>query len=118
MSFLAMKCRDQTGAAGEFEMASSQTQTPRLHVDPDATLRSIMEGTATAKGDHKIPILVLEGSGRFAQELATAFRTGHANQRILKAIIQGGDIKLLATGEGVETMVEKLESHFSQVLED
>ena len=69
---------------------------------------------ATAKGDHKIPILVLEGSGRFAEELATAFRTGHANQKILKAIIAGGDIKLLATGEGVETMWEKLESHFQQ----
>lgn len=72
---------------------------------------------ATAKGDQKIPILVLEGSGRFAQELATAFRTGHANQQILKAIIQGGDIKLLATGEGVDTMREKLEAHFSQILE-
>ena len=71
---------------------------------------------ATAKGDHKIPILVLEGSGRFAQELATAFRTGHANQQILKAIIQGGDIKLLATGEGVKTMMEKLEAHFSEIL--
>ncbi len=71
---------------------------------------------ATAKGDHKIPVLVLEGSGRFAQELATAFRTGHAQQKILKAIIQGGDIKLLATGEGVDKMKEKLETHFSQVL--
>lgn len=72
---------------------------------------------ATAQGDHKIPILVLEGSGRFAQELATAFRTGHANQKILKAIIQGGDIKLLATGEGVDTMLNKLQAHFSQILD-
>ncbi len=69
---------------------------------------------ATATGDQKIPILVLEGSGRFAEELATAFRTGHANQQILKAIIAGGDIKLLATGEGVETMWAKLEAHFTQ----
>lgn len=71
---------------------------------------------ATAKGDHKIPVLVLEGSGRFAEELATAFRTGHANQKILQAIIAGGDIKLLATGEGVESMWEKLETHFKQQL--
>lgn len=71
---------------------------------------------ATAKGDHKIPILVLEGSGRFAEQLATAFRTGHANQQILKAIIAGGDIKLLATGEGAETMHEKLEAHFKHVV--
>jgi hypothetical protein len=72
---------------------------------------------ATATGNQKIPILVLEGSGRFAEELATAFRTGHANQQILKAIIAGGDIKLLATGEGVETMWEKLETHFKQHLD-
>lgn len=39
-------------------MTSSQTQTPRLNVDPDATLRSIMEGTATAKGDHFFRSLV------------------------------------------------------------
>lgn len=67
---------------------------------------------ATAKGDQKIPILVLEGSGRFAEELATAFRTGHANHQLLQAIIAGGDIKLLATGEGVETMRSKLNDHF------
>lgn len=71
---------------------------------------------ATAQGDQRIPVLVLEGSGRFAEELATAFRTGYANQRILQAIIAGGDIKLLATGEGVETMWEKLEDHFSSPL--
>ncbi len=71
---------------------------------------------ATAQGDHKIPILVLEGSGRFANQLATAFRTGHANQKILKAIIAGGDIKLLATGEGVETMWQKLDNHFTKVM--
>jgi hypothetical protein len=70
---------------------------------------------ATSTGDHNIPILVLEGSGRFAEELATAFRTGHANQQILKAIIAGGDIKLLATGEGVETMWEKLDTHFKKI---
>lgn len=69
---------------------------------------------ATAKGDQKIPILVLEGSGRFAEELATAFRTGYSNQSILRAIIAGGDIKLLATGEGVETMWEKLDNHFNK----
>ena len=69
---------------------------------------------ATAQGDQKIPILVLEGSGRFAEQLATAFRTGQANQQILKAIIAGGDIKILATGEGVETMWQKLEAHFTQ----
>lgn len=69
---------------------------------------------ATAKGEHKIPILVLEGSGRFAEELATAFRTGHANHNILKAIIEGGDIKLLATGEGVESMWSKLDNHFNK----
>jgi formate hydrogenlyase transcriptional activator len=39
-------------------MTSPQTQAPGSQVDPDATLRSIMEGTATAKGDHFFRSLV------------------------------------------------------------
>lgn len=63
---------------------------------------------ATTQGKGKMPILVLEGSGRFADELATAFRTGKTNQAILKAIIDGGDIELVATVEGPEAMRTKL----------
>jgi hypothetical protein len=68
---------------------------------------------ATTK-DLKLPMIVLEGSGRFADELATAVRTGKTNQRILQAILAGGDIKLVATVEGPNKLREKLVERFDR----
>lgn len=64
--------------------------------------------------DLKLPMIVVEGSGRFADELATAFRTGRTNQQILRAILEGGDIKLIATIEGPEKMRERLNERFNR----
>lgn len=69
---------------------------------------------ATTQGPQSIPILVLEGSGRFADELASAFRTGKTNQAILKAIIAGGDIELVATVEGADAIRSKLAKRFGK----
>jgi hypothetical protein len=63
---------------------------------------------ATTK-ELRLPMLVLEGSGRFADELATAVRTGKTNQRILQAIMAGGDIQIVGTVEGPAKMREKLQ---------
>lgn len=60
----------------------------------------------------KLPMIVLEGSGRLADEVSTAWRTGRANQRILKAIIEGGDIQLVGTLEGPGAVRKKLEKRF------
>lgn len=60
----------------------------------------------------EVPIMVLEGSGRFADEIATAFRTGKANQSILRAILAGGDIQLISTLDGPEAMRAKLAARF------
>jgi hypothetical protein len=69
---------------------------------------------ATAKGkkEHRIPILVLEGSGRFADELANATRTGKTPQAIIKAIIDGGDIDLYPTIKGADALYDKLVERF------
>lgn len=67
---------------------------------------------ATAQGDDKIPILVLDGSGRTATNIATAFKTGQASNNIIKAIIAGGDIRLTAITDGKEAMLKKLKHHF------
>ncbi|MCU0497109.1 MAG: hypothetical protein MUF87_07145 [Anaerolineae bacterium] len=67
-----------------------------------------------ATKQYKLPILVLEGSGRFADEIATAFKTGRANQRIIQAILAGGDIQLISTNEGAEAIREKLSSRFKR----
>lgn len=56
----------------------------------------------------KLPIIVLEGSGRFADELATAKRTGRTDQSLLRAIVEGGDIHLIATDAGPEGLREKM----------
>jgi len=67
---------------------------------------------ATAKGKHRIPMLILEGSGRAADDIATAFRTGKTNRAIIQAIIAGGAIKLVALVEGPDAMYQQLKAHF------
>lgn len=72
-------------------------------------MQEVYLATAT---ERKMPIIVLEGSGRAADEISTAFRTGRSNQRILKAILSGGDIQLVGTVEGPEAMKKKLARRF------
>ncbi|MDX1991265.1 MAG: hypothetical protein SF029_02680 [bacterium] len=62
----------------------------------------------------RLSMIVLEGSGRAADEISTAFRTGKTNQGILKAILAGGDIQLVATVEGPQAMRSKLASRFER----
>jgi hypothetical protein len=65
---------------------------------------------ATSK-ERNLPILVLEGSGRFADELATAHKSGQTSEKMVKAILRG-DIQLLSTREGPTGMYTKLLQHF------
>jgi hypothetical protein len=67
---------------------------------------------ATAQGDQRIPILVLDGSGRTATNIATAFKTGMASNNIIKAIIAGGDIRLTDLDKGKDAMLTHLHEHF------
>lgn len=58
-------------------------------------------------------LVVIEGSGRAADEISTAYRTGiNANQGIIKAIISGADIELVSTTEGPTKIREKLTKRF------
>ncbi len=70
---------------------------------------------ATSKGEHSIPILVLEGSGRKADEVSDAVKTGTTSSRIIKAIIAGGKIDLVGLGGGAQAMLDKLNGHFGAV---
>lgn len=67
---------------------------------------------ATTHNQHKLPIIVLDGSGRAADEVSTAFRTGRTTQTILRAILRGGDIQLVGTNEGAEIIRQKLSQKF------
>lgn len=66
-----------------------------------------------ATKEFKLPMLIVEGSGRAADEIANAFKTGRANQRILQFILAGGDIQLVSTSEGPEALRNKLASRFT-----
>jgi hypothetical protein len=65
------------------------------------------------KREDKISIIVLEGSGRAADEISTAYRTGKTNQAILQAILAGGNIELVGTSEGPDGLRRKLAQKFN-----
>lgn len=67
---------------------------------------------ATTRDNQKLPVIVLDGSGRAADEISTAFRTGRTNQVILRAILRGGDIQLVGTNEGAEAIRKQLHLKF------
>lgn len=67
---------------------------------------------ATTQGDDRIPILVLDGSGRAADHISTAFKTQQTDNTLIRAIIQGGDIRLTTLEEGVAGVQERLRKHF------
>jgi hypothetical protein len=56
---------------------------------------------------------VLEGSGRAADEISTAYRTGKTNQAVLQAILAGGNIELVGTSEGPDGLRRKLAQKFN-----
>lgn len=66
-------------------------------------------GMAVERG---IPMFVVEGSGRTADAVATALRTGTAEQRILKAIVAGGEVQFIKTTESAESILSKLNKQF------
>jgi hypothetical protein len=59
-----------------------------------------------------IPMIIIEGSGRAADEIATAMKTGRTSKRILQAILAGGDIQLVGTTQGPGALRTMLESKF------
>jgi len=59
-----------------------------------------------------LALLVLEGSGRFADELAAAKRSGKADSDVVKAIIEKGKVELVPVSEGPEALRSRLVSFF------
>lgn len=67
---------------------------------------------ATAIGDNRVPILILDGSGRTADNISEAYKTQNTDNKMIKAIIKGGDIRLTPLSEGVPTLLKHLTKHF------
>ncbi len=66
----------------------------------------------------KFPMLVLEGSGRFADTLAKAIRTGETDDDELKAIIDKDKIELLSVDLGPQGVARKLASYLKPNVEN
>jgi len=67
---------------------------------------------ATTQGEDSIPMVILEGTGRKADEIATASRTGETDNRIIKAIVSGGKIEVLSLKQGIPAMRAHLARYF------
>lgn len=67
---------------------------------------------ATATGANRIPILIVDGSGRTANKISTAYKTQRTDNFIIQMIIKGGDIRLSALTDGVPAIRQHLQKHF------
>lgn len=67
---------------------------------------------ATAQGEDRIPMLIVSGSGRKADEITKAYETGVSENAVVRAIIQGGSIRIAHMREGLANFVKELSRQF------
>ncbi|MBE2271069.1 MAG: hypothetical protein IAE80_22725 [Anaerolinea sp.] len=60
----------------------------------------------------EIPLLVLEGSGRFADELAAAKRAGGSTDQRVSEILEQDNVHLISIKAGADTLRRWLEAYF------
>ncbi|HEX2908152.1 MAG TPA: hypothetical protein VHO69_14880 [Phototrophicaceae bacterium] len=66
----------------------------------------------TTSSRYSFPLIVVEGSGRFADILARAFYAGHTEEKDVQAIISKGQLEMVSIDDGPEQMYAKLAAHF------
>ncbi|MEO0562472.1 MAG: hypothetical protein AAF125_10175 [Chloroflexota bacterium] len=69
---------------------------------------------ASARGESPIPVLVVDGSGRSADEIAHASRTGRFTSAMVRAIVEGGKIDEVSLEGGARMMYERLKEMFKR----
>jgi hypothetical protein len=69
---------------------------------------------ATAQGEQRMPIIIIDGSGRTADKISTAFKTQKTDNDLIKAIIKGADIRITALDDGVPALMTELEKVFGK----
>ncbi len=72
------------------------------------------EAHARATGKPHFPLLVLEGSGRFADDLAAAYHAGSSDDPVLRDIVQQGELHLLPANSPAESVRQWLENFFAR----
>jgi len=68
---------------------------------------------ASARGSSAIPVLVVDGSGRTANEIARASRTGKFQSAMVQAIVQGGKIEEVSLQGGPKMIYKRLTMLFN-----
>jgi hypothetical protein len=70
------------------------------------------EAHARATGTPRFPLLALDGSGRFADELATAYRAGTSDDPVLQDILRNGKVHVLPANTSADSLRNWLENFF------
>lgn len=69
---------------------------------------------ATAQGEERMPVIIIDGSGRTADKISTAFKTQQSDNDLIKAIIKGADIRITALDDGLPALMHELEKIFGK----
>ena len=68
---------------------------------------------AGASGANRMPLIIIDGSGRTADNISTAFKTQRTDSELIRAIIQGADIRLTALHDGIPALQKELDKIFN-----
>lgn len=69
---------------------------------------------ASARGSKAMPVIIVEGTGRKADEIATAHQTGRYSTALLRAIVEEGNLELFNLNDGVAAFVALLNKHLQR----
>lgn len=70
------------------------------------------EAHARATGPLKMPLLVLDDSGRFADELAEAVQNGSSSDPVVQEMLEQGEVHVLSAHTGARGLRQWLEGYF------
>lgn len=67
---------------------------------------------ASASGENRMPLIIIDGSGRTADNISTAFKTQHTGSAIIRAIIKGADLRITGLHDGAIALRKELDKVF------
>ena len=91
---------------------SGEGQQPILGIIINGGAIVKQEAHARATGTPRFPLLVMEGSGRFADELASAYHAGASDDPVLQNILLAGTLHVLPMNSSAEGMRRWLKNFF------
>lgn len=94
------------------DVISGEEQKPAVGILINGGQVALHEVYLASTRERRLSVIVVEGSGRSADDISTAVRSGKSTLRIVKAILAGGSIELVGTNEGPEAMISKLAKKF------